>query len=607
MNDQDEYLNNEASEDLESLLRLSVNQIIRKEDPEHFLHWFRDSALLIAPEFFKQFPNDMETQHSILSVFGRAIWNKTPLPSNHFRTRILPKPERNAPCICGSGRKFKQCCASVETLGSPFENLSLLPFVLDSLTVSQRESLPYSYLNPEELAFVAREWMKEGREKESVKLLEGLFADFSKLDERAEMAFDCLLDCYDLLKNPLKKKRFLERGFDSPNKYLRAAAMQRQCSILADCNEYTEGWSLFQELQRLIPNDPSLSHLEVVMLLGQGEKQRAADRARFWLGRLAHDENTPEPLMQFLRSVAQGDATSAMATVARETYPALDQLIEIIRHLPAPANHYALKLQGGSVGLLMPDTKLRRLIEQWEVMGENTQDMLDDLDWLENNPLAFQSLEILEDWLGALEGVRVTHGFEEIVLIPLLQHAEAVLRLVLKNNKAEKLLLKWDWHENRPALKLMGRLAIMYRVTKRLEDAVNIMAWMVSTLNPNDNQGMRDFLIHDFLRLGRVPEALNLAQKYPDDMACMAYGSALALFMAKQEVVARAAIKVARERYPEVCKMLLGDKPKQPRLKEGYVRLGGKDEAWYYRQDHLDLWQTSGGLEWLRWQFSRPK
>ena len=607
MNNQDDFVNDEAAEDLELLLRLSVSQIIRNENSEQFLHWFRDSAILIAPEFFKQFPNDLDARRSFLSVFGRAIWNRTPLPSNHFRTRSLPKPERNAPCTCGSGRKFKQCCASVETLGSPFENFSLLAFVLDGLTASQRDALPYAYLNHEELAFVARQWMEDGREKDSVKLLEGLFADFSKLDERAEAAFDCLLDCYDLLKNPLKKKRFLERAFAAPNKYLRAAAMQRQCCILSDHNEFTEGWALFQELQRLIPNDPSLSHLEVVMLIGQGEKQRAADRAKFWIARLAHDENAQGPLMDFLHSVAQGDATGAMTGIAREMNSAVDKLIEIVRHLPKPVCHYMLKPMGDSAGPLIPNAKVRHLIQQWEVMGENAQDIFDDLNWLENNPLAFQSLEILEDWLGALEGLRATHGFEEVVLIPLLLHAEAVLRLVLKNHHAEQLQLEWGWHENRPALSLLARLAMMYRITKHFEEAVRVMAWMVLTLNPNDNQGMREFLLHDYLCLGRVAEALTLAQKFPDDMAGMAYGSALALFMGKQEAAARQSVKIASERYPEVRKMLLADKPKQPKLKEGLVRLGGKDEAWYYREDHLDLWQSSGGLEWLRQQSSRAK
>lgn len=607
MNDPYDSINDEAGEDLEILLQVSVDMIVRHENPEQFLHWFRDSALLIAPEFFKQFPNNTDTQHSFLSVIGREIWNKTPLPSNHFRPRALPKPERNASCICGSGQKFKQCCARVETLGSPFEGLSLLSFVLDTLTASQREVLPYAYLNHEELAFVARQWMEEGREKDSVKLLEGLFADFSKLDERAEAAFDCLLDCYDLLNNPLKKKRLIERGFTVPNKYLRAAAMQRQCCILSDRNEFTEGWALFQELQRLIPNDPSLSHLEIVMLLGQGEKQRAADRAKFWMARLAHDENAQGPLMEFLRATARGDAVGAMAGIAREMNPDMDKLIETINRLPKPECHYTLKPMDESAGPLMPDAKVRRLIEQWVKQEESSQGLSDDLKWLEKNPLAFHCFEILEDWLGALENLRATHGFEEVVLIPLLQHAEAVLHLVLATHHAENLKLEWGWLENRAALSLLERLAMMFRISKRLDEAVRVMEWMVLTLNPNDNQGLREFLIHDYLLVERVADALALAKRFPDDMAGVAYGTALALFMDKQEAAAREAIKIAAERYPEVRKMLVAEKPKQPRLQEGLVRVGGKDEAWYYRKDYLDIWQTSGALDWLKQQFGKTK
>src|SRR5690606_23163765 len=116
--------------------------------------------------------------------------------------------------------------------------------------------------------------------QDAVKLLEGLFADMGRLDDRAEAAFDCLLDCYDELGNRLKKKKLLERGMSASNKRLRAAAMQRRCCILADHHEYAEAWALFQELQRLVPNDPALSHLEITILLSQGEKQRAAERAK---------------------------------------------------------------------------------------------------------------------------------------------------------------------------------------------------------------------------------------------------------------------------------------------------------------------------------------
>ena len=600
MNDEQNFIDEDSSEALEFLLRLSVSQIIRHEDSEQFLCWFREFAVLLAPAFFTQFPDDDERRRSFLSVLGRVIWNRTPLPSHQFRTQSLPKPERNAPCPCGSGRKFKQCCAHVDMLGSAFENLSLLPFVLDSLSAGERKGLPYNHLNHEELAYVARQWMEEGREKETVKLLEGLFADFSKLDERAEEALDCLMVCYDILHNPLKKKRLLQKALAAPNKYLRAAAMQRQCCILADRNEFTEGWALFQELQRLVPNNPSLSHLEVIMLIGQGEQQRAVERAKFWLKGIEQDKEVPDGLKEFLSTVAKGDIHGAMTGIARGANPELEKIIELIHHLPEPACHYSLDPYGDSAGPLTPSVKVRHLIEQWEALGENVFEVPDDLHWLESNPLAFQSFEILDDWTVALDRLRGTHGFEELVLIPLLKHAQALLRLVLKKHQAEQLRLEWGWHENRCALALLARLAMMYRITRQLKEAVSVMSWMVLTLNPNDNQGMRTMLMHDYLKLGRVGEALTLAQKFPDDMAGMAYGEALALFLDKRQAQADEAIKNAIERFPELRKMLLAKNPKQPRLQDGIVSLGGKDEAWYYRQDNLDLWQSSGGLEWLR-------
>jgi|CXWL01.1.fsa_nt_gi tetratricopeptide (TPR) repeat protein len=607
MNDKDDFLHDEAVEDFETLLHCAVRIILNHENPAHFLRWFGESAPLLAPDFFAPYSSDPAALRGLLVVLGREIWNKTPLLGNHFRPHTLPKPERNAPCPCGSGRKYKQCCAIAEASGSAFPNLSMLEYVLDALSASQIASLPYPYLNPEELAFVAEQWMEKGRVKDAVKLLAGLFADFSKLDERAEHAFDILLDCYDRLNNPLKKKRLLAQGFNAPNKQLRAAAMQRQCCILSDRNEYAEAWKLFQELQRMIPNDPTLSHLEITMLLGEGEKQRAAERAKFWLARLARDENAHEPLMDFLRLVARGDAAGAMLDVAKEASPALERLIEMIRHLPKPTCHYTLKPTGDNAGPLMPDAKLRALYEQWDERGMDALDIGDDLGWLEKNPFALQSFDILDDWLGALEDCYATHGFEEVVLIPLLKHAEAVLRTVIERHHASKLKLEWGWQENRPALGLLEKLAMLLRLNHNFAESVSVMEWMVLTLNPNDNQGMREFLIHDYLRLGRVADAISLVERYPDDMASMTYGAALALFIDKQDAAATTAIKVARKRYPEGCKMLLADKPKQPQLHDEYVTVGGKDEAWLYRNEHLDIWQSSGGLEWLRQLFGKAK
>jgi len=589
-----------ANDDLNFLLQRSVEEILKSEDPLVFMQWFQRDAEPIAPNFFAPFSGNPDALRSFKPLFARYIWNRTALPGNHFRPLPLPKPERNAPCPCGSGKKYKQCCMRMETGQDLIPNLSLLPYVLDALTAKQRADLPYAYLSPEELEHVASEWIKIGRAKDAAKLLEGLFADMAKVDERAEGAFDRLLDCYDELGNPRKKEKMLERGTAAPDKRLRAAAMQRRCCILADRQEHAEAWALFQELQRLVPNDPSLSHLEITILLSQGERQRAAERAKFWVARLARDaEFSHGPLIEFLRGVAQGEVADAMTDLARNLGPDMPQLIALIEQLPPPECHYTLQPMDDSAGPLVMDKKLQSLFAQWLAHGEFTQSLGEDVEWLARNPLAFNCFEILDDWLGTVEETRISHGFEEVVLLPVMRHAEALLHLILERYKADKLRLEWGWMENRPALSVLERLVRMARLTHNSDEAVRVAEWMVLTLNPNDNQGMRDYLIHDYLRLNRIKEALALAGKFPDDMAPVQYGTVLALFMDKQEEAASSALKTARARFPEIAKMLLADKPKPPRLLEGLVRVGGKDEAWFYRQDNLDLWQASGGLDWL--------
>lgn len=592
---------NIASNDLDFLISRSVSVILKSEDATEFLRWFDQYAEDVAPIFFKQFQSNRDGLRSFKSFFARYIWNRTALPGNNFRPRPLPKPERNALCPCGSGSKYKHCCLAMEPSQDEFPNLSMLPFVLDALTAKQLAALPFEYLSAEELEHVARQWMLQARVQDAVKLLEGLFDNFNNLDERAEPAFDCLLDCYDILGNPLKKKKLLERGSAASNKYIRAAAMQRRCCILADRNEYTEAWSLFHELQHLIPNDPSLSHLEITLLVNQGEKQRATERARFWVARLSKDKDFAQgPLIEYLRTVSQGDISSAMAGIAKNLSPEINRLVSLVEQLPEPVCHYTLKPMSDSAGPMVPDKKLLSLAAQWETQGEYSEMMADDIEWLERNPLAWQCFEILDDWLATVEEERVSHGFEEVLLLPALHHAEALLRLTLKCYQAEGLKLEWAWHENRPAMRLLERLVGMLRLTKNFPEAVRVAEWMVLTLNPNDNQGLRSNLIHDYLRLGKIAEALSLSKHYPDDMAEMSYGTALAIFMDHQNQAAQLALSTARKRYPEVAKMLLADKPKQPRLREGMVQVGGKDEAWYYFKDNFDVWKLSGGLDWLK-------
>jgi hypothetical protein len=452
--------------------------------------------------------------------------------------------------------------------------------------------------------------MSNGSVKEAAKLLEGLFADWTKLDDRAESALYCLLDCYDRLNNPLKKKRLLQHAMAAPDKALRAAAMQRQCTIHADRGEYDLAWGLFQQAQRLAPDDPSLSHLEILILKNQGEHARAKERAAFWIARLSKDKTGQHTDLIAFLSQATDDLGGSMLNFMEENHPALRQCADAFAQLPAVACHYTLDRDAQSAGPLVPTPTLRRLHSQWaayaQVLGEaspaiNWDARLPWLTWLEKYPLAWQSFDVLLDIVQALRDTepRLT-GMETEMALPLLLRAEALLRHVTAQHRAEGRTLEWAWHENRPALSLLADLAFYYADHDAPERAAELLEWCVLTLNPNDNQGLRDPLIHLYLRVDRIDDALSLAARYPNDLPAMQYGGILALYMADKIEAAARQLKETARAYPEIASMLLSANPRRPALNPGYSKLGGKDEAWYYREDNIELWARSGGLEWLR-------
>jgi len=599
-----------AADELGFLFDSAARRILRDENPADFMAWFQLAAPLFAPQFMSQLPDDAVFRRAFLTQFSRLIWNKTPLPGNRYQPHPIPKPERNQPCLCGSGKKYKQCCHAAEGLERDMPEFSMLLHVLETVPAKQFADLPFSHMNLDELAYVANTWMSNGSAKEAAKLLEGLFADWAKLDERAEPALYCLLDCYDRLNNPLKKKRLLERAMAAPDKALRAASMQRQCTIYADRGEYSLAWTLFQQAQRLAPDDPGLSHLEILILKSQGEHAHAKERAAFWIARLSKDKTGQyADLIAFLRQ-ATDDLGGSLLNVLQENHPALQEYVELMTRLPAPACHYTLNPTENSTGPLDPDAALQQLFPQWEPYSHallesspaiNWQDRLPWLTWLEKNPLAWQSFEILLDIVQALNDTEPRiNGMEHDMVLPLLLRAEALLRLIIGQHRAEGPVLEWGWRENRPALSLLASLAFYHAEHDDPERAASLLEWCVLTLNPNDNQGLRDPLIHHYLRVNRIDDALRLAARYPDDLPAMQYGGILALYMAdKIEEAARQLKQTARD-YPAIASMLLSANPRRPALNAGFSTLGGKDEAWYYREDNLDAWQQSGGLAWLR-------
>ena len=292
--------------EIDALLRSAVRCALDIADFKSALNSYRKLLPRVAPSLVAQMPPDEEAQRAFAFATFREVWNRVPRPDHDWRPRPLPKPERNDSCPCGSGDKYKQCCgplAGASPLGG--EGLSLLSYVLERFPMAQYKNLPFNKLSPEELGHVASQWLEQNRYDVAVALLEPLLADPAKLDARHEYAFDMLCDAYLELGHPVKRMRLAESLMQTPDRVLKSAAMHRRCTMLADKGEYLAAWKLFKEAQRIDPDNPSLAHLEVLLLINQGEVGEAQERARFWARRLKKLGYGGKKIVDLMEEIAQ--------------------------------------------------------------------------------------------------------------------------------------------------------------------------------------------------------------------------------------------------------------------------------------------------------------
>ena len=613
---------------------------------KEFLHWARSSLPIIAPTMFVEQQSEEERSKKAYWI-GVNLWNSAPHPDNHYKTRPLPRPGRNERCPCGSGLKFKQCCAHFTPPPPVPEGLfwSAMSDIMSKAEILRQ--IKNQQLPVVAIGTMASHFLEAGDYKQVIQMLDPLFGEHAnKLGKQHSGLLDLLCDSYNAhYKTEKKKKDLLQRLSQHKNNVIRAEAWQRLASWKLDQGDNAAAFEALNQAMRSDPGNPSHSLLELSLLVAENRLQQARERADFWLRKLRHLEDSFPDLIYTLER-AREDPRAALQSgiTSNDDDPRLQtlidwvednafsediphyQVVDINSHEDPPADippqvdilaeavddpiPHAIHLQA-------PDTILQ-LEQQWwqvypvgkpfsvhfEVTGaaDIWLDMFHDqwLKFLQAHPEAMNSLEILDDITSLIymHPLNQTHWGPMNNLQPLLEHAENIIR---QANIPEHKVMPWIMTENRPALRLLAHAINLAIDHDQLQSCMEKIRFYLR-LNPSDNHGYRSMLVNYCLQQGLDQQALSIARNYPDDMlAETRYGQALALYRLGDSDAAEQALSGAIHKLPLVADYLLKSRAAQPQFSEHGISLGGKDQAWLYRDEMRDCWrQTEGAMAWLK-------
>jgi len=385
---------------MEALVEDAIGEIVAHEDPQRFVAWMRAHILdyYTGPDvrqggLFEQSqaqdPNQLVMDPEMARALGvhlaGMIWNAVPLPSNHFKPQAMPPPGRNDPCPCGSGRKYKQCCARMPSMPalSVDELWPLLFNRLDRQTAARAIRENHVPLNA--LIMIALDYLESGQPKKAVAMLAPLFeGKIRKTNDDADYALTLLCNAYDDLGRTRKKTTLLQSILDSVKRSpLRSGAWQRLSTIHMDNGDTDGAWQAFQNAQRDDPDSLGLGLLEVQILNAQGRNDKAAERADFWVRRMQR-AGVPEDDLQlgFLSSVAR-DPTEAFANMglsfSDDAGTLLGQWLESVRDRPLPTYTISEEPEPDDLDHADDMNAMRRRLRSMGMDAEQVEQMVEDL------------------------------------------------------------------------------------------------------------------------------------------------------------------------------------------------------------------------------------
>jgi hypothetical protein len=590
-----------------TLLSAAARHLLKSDDLPTFADWakvavpvhLREMGMLPAGQAVS------EDEAALTCLMGRALHAAMPLPSRRYRPIKLALPERNEPCLCGSGRKFKHCCAPlVPGLPSFPPELCIGP-VLRGLGKAGWAVLPQSHIQPGMVMQAAVSWMEDGHVGDAAAVLahwlpkEGPIAD-----DRAEL-LDLLGDLYADLDKPRKRKELAQAMVARGGKKVQAKGWQRLCAMAADAGKPGEAAEAFKQAQRCDPEDPNLALLDMSVLIGGGSKDLLKPRAAFWAQRLARQNRHGElnDLIEHVLDMGERGGEAHLDAIA-DHEPELAVIKDWLDALPPPK----LRLQHSphatpdDLGLLAPSRELARALEDW---GKVFDIAVPDLTGLHSNDpepwryigawlTVLQRSSELGDSFDVLDGLILlldTHPSEGAVWLALALEKRGIALWAQLKAQHPKAQVAWGFMGNRPALRLLAR-HIAEDSSPRADNSFDWLRDIVEVRNPNDNHGFRELLMMVYLRRAMVMEALVLAARYPQDGDAMQMLHARAAWAAGERGQAISLMRAVFAQSSHMAKVWRSSK--RPNVKQTeFVTYRSEHEAKLVYSEQFDLWQDA--------------
>lgn len=611
----------QAVAEVAAIFDASARFCVANGDRAAYLDWFVEAGPELAPALAGGADVGGLPHARLFRVIGAAVYNELPLPQNGFRAVRTPLPGRNDPCLCGSGAKFKQCCASL-TSTFDMSGYSALASVLEHLPEARYAELPAAHVKVADIEDTVDQWLSAGLHERVVALLEPWFAPTAKLTDALEMLFEALMSSYLALRRDADAASLVALLVERGDRPLRAAALRERSLLRLDAGAIDDAWEDFTDARRLAPSHPSNAVIELTLLVSTQRFEEARDRARYWLPRIERERDPAlDHVLDLIRRVIDDPQTALDDTaIDRAEYPEVAELERVLATAPPPdAAHYRLEDHGDGEHSAMPDTALRKVEARWtdafpgrkplqtDLQIEN-HDIWDDtaawLALLAAEPRCWHSFEVIDDLVIAVADI-LGSDTRDPLLDALLERGAGLLRALLTTaGDAPAGRLPWSWTENRPALRLLAHRAFRaFDDPARgpaSDDFITHAEWLLA-LNPADQHEFRELLVLGYLTRGEPARALALLAGHADTRCGLRLYLVLALFMSGDADGADTALRAAWPDCGRALRLLLEERvPMPPNADPRGIIPGGALEAWVYREAARPLWLQTGALDWLR-------